>query len=102
MLKNACFLENPVKFASSVAPPPDLHVVTFTYDYNFIEFVSSVKCVSLTSKKDKMTHACSAVTLSALLHLFFTSSSCRFYDGERKNIACPRVQGTLATPLRFV
>jgi len=22
-----------------------------------------------------------------------------FYDGERKNISCPRAQGTLATPL---
>jgi len=68
------FLKNTVKIASSVAPPPDPHVVTLTYYYNFIEFVSSVKCISLISKKDKMTRACSGVIFSALLHLFFTST----------------------------
>jgi len=29
-----------------------------------------VKCVSLTSKKDKINRACSAITFSALLRLF--------------------------------
>jgi len=27
------------------APLPDPHVVTLSYDYNFVEFVSSTKCV---------------------------------------------------------
>jgi len=33
------------------------------------------------------------------LHLFFTSNSVVFVDGERKNISCPRAQSTLTTPL---
>jgi len=49
-----------------------------------------------------MTRACSAVTFSALLYLFFTSNSADFKTGWRKNICCPRAQGNLATPLRFV
>jgi len=77
------FWKNTVKIASSVtvAPPPDPHVVTLTYYYNFIKFISSVKCVILTSKKDKMTRACSAVSFSKLLHLFFTSNSADFMTG---------------------
>jgi len=75
------FWKNTAKIASSVVPPPNPHVVTLTYYYNFIEFVSSVKCVSLTSKKDKMTRACSAVTFSAHLHLLFTSNSADFIGG---------------------
>jgi len=33
------------------------------------------------------------------LHLFFISKSVVFVDRRRKNISCPRAQGTLATPL---
>jgi len=77
------FRKNTVKIASSVAPPPDPHVVTLTYYYNFIEFVFSVKCVSLTSKRDKMTRACSAVTFSALLHgRILGSVVIQLYAGE--------------------
>jgi len=35
----------------------------------------------------------------ALLHVFFNSNSVSFVKGGRKNISCPRAQGTLATPL---
>jgi len=40
----------------------------------------------------------SAITFSALLHLFFTLNSADFMTGGggRKNISCPRAQGTLA------
>jgi len=83
MLKNACFFEKYCKNPSCIAPPPDPHVVTLTYYYNFIEFVSCVKCVSLTSKKDRVTRTCSAVTFSALLHLFFISNSADFMTGAQ-------------------
>jgi len=38
-----------------------------------------------------------------ILHLsnFFTSNSVVFVDRGGKNISCPRVQDTLATPLPF-
>jgi len=72
--------KNTVKIASSVAPPPDPHVITLTYYYNFIEFVSSVKCISLISKKDKMTRACSAVTFFRTFAPIFHFKLCRFYD----------------------
>jgi len=69
MLKNVYFLENTVKIVSASgapspnlrlppatgAPPQAARVVTLSYYYNFIEFVSSIQCVSLSSKKDKMT-----------------------------------------------
>jgi len=42
---------------------------------------------------------CSAFASSALLHLLFNSNSVSFVEGERKNIFCPRAQGTLATLL---
>jgi len=43
----------------------------------------------------------SAFASFALLHLFFNSNSVNFVEGggRRKNISCPRAQGTLATPL---
>jgi len=50
------FWKNTVKITSaSGAPSPDPRVVTVAYYYNLVEFVSSVKCVSLFSEKDKMT-----------------------------------------------
>jgi len=39
--------------------------------------------------------------LLLLSHLFFTSNSVVFVDEVRKNISCPRAQGTLATPLLY-
>jgi len=42
---------------------------------------------------------CSAFAPFAVLHLFFNSNSVSFVNGGRKNISCPRAQGTLATPL---
>jgi len=93
------FWKNIVKIASASGDPPP---VPFSR-YNFIEFVSSVKCVSLTAKTDKMICACSAVTFSALLYLFFTSNSADCMTGGRKNIL---LQGagypTYATALRVV
>jgi len=41
----------------------------------------------------------SAFASSALSHLFFYSNSVNFVEVERKNISCPKAQGTLATPL---
>jgi len=41
----------------------------------------------------------SAFASFALMHLFFNSNSVNFVEGGRKNISCPRAQGTLATPL---
>jgi len=66
MLKNAYFLEKspqrpvlrprtPVGLRRLGDPPPNPRVVTLTCYYNFVKFVSSVKCVSLFSKMDKMT-----------------------------------------------
>jgi len=42
---------------------------------------------------------CSAFASFALLHLFFNLNSVSFVERGRKNISCPRAQGTLATPL---
>jgi len=44
----------------------------------------------------------SAFASFALLHLFFNSNSVTFVEGGRKNISCPRAQGTLVTPLVVV
>jgi len=43
----------------------------------------------------------SAFAFCALLYQFFNSNSGSFVEGGRKNISCPRAQGTLATPLCF-
>jgi len=42
---------------------------------------------------------CSAFAYFALLHLYFCLNSVSFVEGGRKNIPCPRAQGTQATPL---
>jgi len=42
---------------------------------------------------------CSAFAFSAFFHLVFTSNSVSFVEGGRKNISCPRAQGTLVTLL---
>jgi len=107
MLKNAYFYEKSVKIASTLgAPPPNPRlpprpqVVTPAYCYNFVEYFSSAKCGLLSLEKEKNNYSkCSAFAFFALLHLFFTSNSVVFVDGERKNVSCPRAQGTLATPV---
>jgi len=89
MLKVRIFLEKKTKNRLSVGGPaseppfssggssPDPRVVSPAYHYNFVQFVSSAKCVF------------SAFASSALLHLFFTSNSGAFVDGGRKNILAP-------------
>jgi len=114
MLKNAYFLgkyckhhlnvgglrpRTPVYLRRLGAPPSDPRVVTPAYYYNFVEFVSSVKCILFRSKKTSNYRKYSAFASSALLHLFFNSNSVIFVEGGRKNISCPRAHGTLATPL---
>jgi len=43
----------PVCLRQLGAPPPDLRVVIPAYYYNFVELVSSGKCISLPSKRTK-------------------------------------------------
>jgi len=50
-------------------------------------------------KKEPSNYCKCSTFASALLHLFFNSSSVSLVEGERKNISCPRAQGILATPL---
>jgi len=47
------------------APPPESSVVTHAYYYNYIEFVSSAKCVLLLSKKKKINKITTLNVLSA-------------------------------------
>jgi len=72
--------------------PPDPRVVTSAYYYNFVKFISSAKWGILLSKQNKF-------CIFQILQLFFTPNSVTFVDKRRKNISCPRAQGTLATPL---
>jgi len=54
MLKNAYFWRKTYKIAaSSEVPPSDPHVLTLAYHYNFVEYISSAKCVLLPSKKEQ-------------------------------------------------
>jgi len=78
--------------AGGLAPRP--RVVIPTCYYNSIEFVSRAKCILFRSKKNQVT------TANVLpWHLFLIHNSVGFVEGGRKNISCPRAQGTLATPL---
>jgi len=83
MLKNAYCLEKtaktlqrrglqtPVCLRRLRIRPPDLSVVTPTYYYNYVEFVSSAKCVLLAFKKGQNSSTVnSAFASSALLQLF--------------------------------
>jgi len=68
--RNAYFLEKSVKIVSaSGAPPPDPRADTPAYYYNFVEFISSGKCISFRSKKKQVT---TANVLPLLLPHFFT------------------------------
>jgi len=84
--------QTPVCLRPMGDPPPDSHVVTPAYHYNFVKFISSTKVGLLPSKKNKF-------CIFQILQLFFTSNSVVFVDRWRKNISCSRAQGTLATPL---
>jgi len=69
MLKNAYFLEKTAKlFSASGAPPPDLRIVTSSYYYSFIKFISRGKCILLPLKKNKITTV--NVLFLFLLHFF--------------------------------
>jgi len=88
MLKNAYFLEKYCKNCLSVGgSASELRVVTPIYYYDFVEFVSSVKCVSLPEKNDSS--ACSAFSSYALLLLFFTSNSADFMTGRERIFLAP-------------
>jgi len=47
-----------------------------------------------TEKETSNYYECSAFASSALLHIFLNSNSVSFVEGGRKNISCPRAQGT--------
>jgi len=85
MLKNAFFGEKTRKFFSASwagVPPPDPRIVTSAYYYNFVEFVSSTKCILLRLKKETNNYSkYSAFAFFALLHLFFNSNSVSFIEG---------------------
>jgi len=104
MLKNAYFLEKTIKIVSSSGdPPPDPRVVTPVYYCNFVEFISSGKCILFRSKKKQVTTAnVLPLLLSHFFTYFFYSNSVSFVEEGHKNISCPRSQGTLATPLQQV
>jgi len=120
VLKNAYFLGKSCKNRLSAGAPPQSPAclrrlgalpVTSSYYYNFVEFVSSDKrilfrssdkcvlSVSDSQKEPSNGSKCCAFASSTLLHLYFNSNSVSFVEGGRKNISCPRVQDTLATPL---
>jgi len=82
------------------APPSDLHVITPACYCKSVKFISSNKCILLPQKRNNITAVnVLLLLLLQLLHLFFISNSVVFVAGGRKNISCPRAQGTLATPL---
>jgi len=107
MLKNAYFFEKDVKNCKSIGgsalptppnpvglrrlenPTPDLRVVTSAYYYNFVKFISSIKFGLLPSKKKKF-------CIFQIFAVIFHFKLCNFFDRRRKNISCPRAQGTLA------
>jgi len=75
---------------------------TPAYYYNFVEYVFSIKCVSLLFKKEQNNPSKSSGFVSSALSTYFSLQTLQFLltGGERKNISCLRAQGTLATPLR--
>jgi len=87
----------PVCLRQLEALPLDPRVVTLTYYYNFVEFVSSDKCVLLPSKKNKIAREmfclCFFCTFAPKFHLVV------FVDWGRKNILVPgrRVTQLFAT-----
>jgi len=104
------FLEKTAKIVSASGAPPlnphflrrlgsspsDSRDVIPAYYYNFVEFVSSAKCIQ---KRTKNYSKCSAFACSVLLHVSFNLNSVSFVEGGHKNISRPRAQDILATPL---
>jgi len=91
MLKNAYFLKKDVKNRLSVggsAPALLLPPTITTMSSSFLALIAVYYLQNRTN-----------FASSKFLQLFFTSNSVAFVDRERKNISCPRAQGTLATPL---
>jgi len=80
MLKNAYFLEKTVnnRFSVGGSSPerpfasgsPNPGVFALAYYYNFVKFISSVKCVLLLSKRNKITTV--NVLFLLLPHLYFS------------------------------
>jgi len=114
MLKNAYFLEkyckNCLSLGGSAPETPfasngwGLHSQTpVSLLSPTITTLSSLclafKCVLLFSKKDKITPVHVLILLFRTFAPIFCFKLCRFYDGGRKNISCPRAQGALVTPL---
>jgi len=96
MLKNAYLLEKTVKVALALRdPPPAAEALPAYYD-NFVEFVSSAKCVLLLSKQNKITTV--NVLLLLLLHLFSLQFKLCSFCGQEA-VSCPRAQRILAMPL---
>jgi len=64
-----------------------------TYYYNFVEFISSAKCLSSYKKNKLTTVKCSVFVSFALLNLFFTSKSVVFVDKRMQEYFLPRGTG---------
>jgi len=122
MLKNAYFWKNckkPLQRQSIPRTPVCLRrlgveLLVFLFSPTITTLSSSFLALNVfySPQKEKNNYSkCFAFASSALLHLFFTSNSPIFYFKlllqillvfvvrGRKNIFCPRAQGTLATPL---
>jgi len=94
MLKNAYFLEKDVKNRFSVgssAPRPPRCYSRLLLQLCQSSFLA-LKAVYYLQQRINFAS-------SKFLQLFFTSNSVVFVGRGRKNISCPRAQGTLATPL---
>jgi len=103
MLKNAYNLEKTIKIVSASGdPPPSPRLPLRCYSRLLLQFSRAAFLVLNAfiplRKKQNNYSKYSAFASSAILHAFFTSNSVVFMT-ERKNISCPRVQDTLATPL---
>jgi len=91
---NSCW--PPVAVGSAPRPPRCYSLLLLPV----VEFVYSTQMRFIAYEKEKnICSKCSTVASFALLHLSFTSNSVVCVDGGRKNVSCPRAQGTLATPL---
>jgi len=111
MLKNAYFLEKKtVKIVSASGAPPDpsfasggwgpallLPPTITTLSSSFL----SVKCSFITLKKEQNNSSKMFCFwfFRTLVPIFSLQTLQVFVEGGRKNISCPKAQGTLATPL---
>jgi len=82
------------------APSPNPRDFTPTYYTTLSSLFLALNAFHYPQKKKQNNISkCSAFASSPLLYLFFHFNSAVFVDSGRKNISCPRAQGTLATPL---